>query len=83
MATRTTTRRRTRGRGTRRRTPDASRQVAVAAARAVERVLSSSEALGLLVRRLEAAGWHIERDHDVASTRLELPVSLTPPARAR
>jgi hypothetical protein len=40
------------------RTPEAVR---AAAARAVSRVLSSEDALALLVRRLEAAGWRIER----------------------
>jgi hypothetical protein len=52
-----------------------------AAARAVERVLSSEEALALLVRRLEAAGWHVEREPGEA--RLAPPSDLTPPARAR
>jgi hypothetical protein len=54
------------------RTP-ARREIAAAAARAVEQVLSSSDALALLVRRLEEAGWHIEPE----------PAAATPPARAR
>jgi hypothetical protein len=53
------------------------REIAAAAARAVERVMSSSEALALLVRRLEAAGWHIEPE-PAASSR-----ALTPTARPR
>jgi hypothetical protein len=36
--------------------------VRAAAARAVERVLSSPDALALLIERLEAAGWHVERE---------------------
>jgi len=35
--------------------------VQAAAARAVDRVLSSKAALALLVQKLEAAGWHVER----------------------
>jgi hypothetical protein len=38
------------------------RPVRSAAARAVERVLGSADAFALLIRRLEAAGWRIERD---------------------
>jgi len=36
--------------------------VRAAAARAVARVLSSRDAFALLLRRLEAAGWRIERE---------------------
>ena len=32
-----------------------------AAARAVEQVMNSKEAFGLMMRRLEAAGWQVER----------------------
>jgi len=39
-----------------------ARPVSAAAARAVERVLASPDAFALLVRRLEAAGWHVERE---------------------
>jgi hypothetical protein len=53
------------------------REIAAAAARAVERVLSSSEALALLVRRLQDAGWHIESEPDAP------PRALTAPARPR
>jgi hypothetical protein len=42
----------------------------------VEQVLASSDALALLVRRLEAAGWHIEPEPLAEPT-------LTPPARTR
>ena len=59
------------------RTP-ARREIAAAAARAVEQVLSSSDALALLVERLEAAGWHIEPEPLVTPT-----PTLTPPARSR
>jgi hypothetical protein len=38
-------------------------------------VLSSEESFALLIRRLEAAGWHVERP------RIASP--LTPPERAR
>ena len=44
--------------------------------RPVEQVLSSSDALALLVRRLEAAGWRIEPEPVAEPT-------LTPPARTR
>jgi hypothetical protein len=63
-----------------------------AAERAVERVLSSDEAFALLMRRLEAAGWHIERDVPGLHRRVEAAggrevagreAALTPPARAR
>ena len=56
--------------------------VGAAAARAVDRVLSSEEALALLLRRLEAAGWHIEREPE-ATERRGAAAHLTPPARAR
>jgi len=53
--------------------------VRAAAARAVDRVLSSEETFALLIRRLEAAGWHVERpaipDRDATP--------LTPSPRAR
>jgi hypothetical protein len=53
--------------------------VRAAAARAVDRVLSSEETFALLIRRLEAAGWHVERpsgpDRDASP--------LTPSPRAR
>jgi len=52
--------------------------VRAAAARAVERVLSSRDAFALLIRRLEAAGWRIEREPPA-----EESPGLTPPARAR
>jgi hypothetical protein len=38
-----------------------ARPVRDAAARAVEKVLRSEEAFALLISRLEAAGWHVER----------------------
>src|SRR5205807_1141558 len=56
MATRTTLPRRKRTVAPRRVRTAAA--VGAAAARAVDRVLSSEEALALLLRRLEAAGWH-------------------------
>ena len=71
MATRTTLPRRKRTVAPRR----------VRAARAVDRVLSSEEALALLLRRLEAAGWHIEREPE--TQRRRAANGLTPPARAR
>jgi hypothetical protein len=46
-------------------------------------VLSSSEALALLIHRLEEEGWHIEREGAAATARVDLPISLTPPARER
>jgi hypothetical protein len=53
-----------------------------AAARAVDRVLTSTEAFALLIRRLEADGWHVEREppppRDVGEQ-----LELTPPARPR
>lgn len=45
----------------RRRTGGASGPVRAAAARAVERVLTSPDAFALLVARLEAEGWRIEK----------------------
>jgi hypothetical protein len=54
-----------------------------AAERAVDRVLSSDEAFALLVRRLEAAGWHIEHDVPAPERRADETLGLTPPARAR
>jgi hypothetical protein len=45
--------------------------VRAAAARAVERVLSSPEAFDLLVRRLEDAGWHVEREPGATRPRIE------------
>jgi len=56
--------------------------VGAAAARAVDRVLSSQEALALLLSRLEAAGWHIEREPERPNGRRSA-AGLTPPARAR
>jgi hypothetical protein len=50
-----------------------------AAARAVERVLSSDETFALLISRLEAAGWHIERPGSATPAE----DTLTSPARAR
>jgi hypothetical protein len=35
--------------------------VQAAAARAVEKVLRSEEAFALMIRKLEAAGWNIQR----------------------
>jgi len=52
-----------------------SRAIRLAAARAVEQVMSSDEALELLVRRLEEAGWHVERAGGVSP--------LTPSPRPR
>jgi hypothetical protein len=54
--------------------------VRTAAARAVERVLSSREGFALLIRRLESAGWHIERP--AFSTDSD-ETTLTAPVRAR
>jgi hypothetical protein len=55
--------------------------VRAAAARAVDRILASADAFEVLVQRLEAAGWHIEREGATRVTRS--PSVLTPPARAR
>jgi len=57
-----------------------ARPVRAAAARAVERVLSSEESFALLIQRLEPAGWRIERPAPSSDPRAEV---LTPPARAR
>jgi hypothetical protein len=52
--------------------------------RAVDRVLSSDEAFTLMVRRLEEAGWRIERDPGASTGGESTDVAtLTPPARAR
>src|SRR5436309_7994517 len=53
-----------------------ARPVRSAAARAVERVLGSAEAFALLIQRLEAAGWRIERDVPSASPAAEGPPSV-------
>jgi hypothetical protein len=57
--------------------------VRAAAARAVDQVLSSDEAFELLVRKLEAAGWHIERGNNVPLASRVESSRLTPPPRAR
>jgi hypothetical protein len=57
--------------------------VRAATLRAVERVLSSEEAFALLIRRLEAAGWQVQRDDGGPAKRVREAASLTPPARAR
>ena len=79
MATRTTLPRRKRTAAPRR--VGTAAAIGAAAARAVDRVLSSEEALALLLRRLEAAGWHIEREPE--TQRRRAANGLTPPARAR
>ena len=56
MSTRKRTRRR------RRAPARTARPVRIAAARAVDAVLGSRDAFALLVRRLEAAGWRVERE---------------------
>ena len=81
VATPRTTRRRVRPQA--RRPGSTAVAVRSAAERAVDRVLSSEEALALLVRRLEEAGWHVERDVPPAERPSGDPVGLTPPARAR
>jgi hypothetical protein len=53
-----------------------ARPVRAAAARAVDQVLSSEESFALLIRRLERAGWRIERPAPSSEP-------LTPPSRAR
>jgi len=83
MRTRTTTRRRTRRRAPERVPADTRPPVRAAAMRAVERVLSSEVAFGLLIRRLEEAGWHIEREQGTPAPPVVPTASLTPPARAR
>lgn len=50
-----------RQRSRRRRTSAAAAPVRAAAARAVEKVLSSPDAFAMLVARLEAEGWRIEK----------------------
>src|SRR5437867_3960 len=60
-----------------------ARAVKSAAARAVERVLSSADAFALLIRRLEAAGWRVERDASAASRTAEGPPAPAPSARER
>jgi len=60
MATRRPTRPATRRRN-RRGGPRTAAPVRAAAARAVDRVLSSPDAFSLLIDRLEAEGWRIER----------------------
>src|SRR5262249_128145 len=88
MATRTTLPPRKRTPASRRIPTAASRRAraaaagGAAAARAVDRVLSSEEALALLLGRLEAAGWHIEREPERPNGR-RAGAGLTPPARAR
>src|SRR5881392_3725534 len=52
-----------------------ARPVRSAAARAVDRVLGSADAFALLIRRLEAAGWRIERDVASGSPAAEGPPS--------
>jgi len=46
-------------------------------------VLSSRDAIDLLVRRLEAAGWHVERAIESPATSMTDVGRLTPSARAR
>ena len=60
-----------------------ARAVKSAAARAVERVLSSADAFALLIRRLKAAGWRVERDTSAASRTAEGPPAPAPSARER
>jgi hypothetical protein len=50
--------------------------------RAVDRVLTSDEAFALLIRRLEEAGWQVERVAGAAPA-ASRSSTLTPPARAR
>jgi hypothetical protein len=69
------------GHSTRRRRTSA--RVSAAAARAVDAVLSSEEALALLVHRLEAAGWHVEREPRGAGTAAARTTGLTARTRAR
>ena len=54
-----------------------------AAARAVDRVLSSRESFALLIRRLESAGWQIERPAFASEGEDDVDTTLTSPARAR
>jgi hypothetical protein len=60
-----------------------SAHVSAAAARAVDAVLSSDEALALLVRRLEAAGWHVEREPRRGGDASTRAAGLTARTRAR
>jgi hypothetical protein len=60
-----------------------ARPVSAAAARAVERVLSSPDAFALLVRRLEAAGWHVEREPGEQRTHRTERAAPLSPARDR
>ena len=77
---------RTSGKG---RTPRARRPsrtaapVRTAAALAVERVLGSQEAFALMIDRLEAAGWRIERAPAGAAPSSARAATLTVPERAR
>jgi len=59
-----------------------ARPVRDAAARAVDRVLSSKESFALLIRRLEEAGWQIERPL-LRSEPVSPSEVLTPRERAR
>jgi len=59
------------------------RPVRSAAARAVERVLGSPGAFALLVRRLEAAGWRVEREAPSRSRAAPEPPARAPLARDR
>ena len=63
-----------------RRTKRTARPVSIAAARAVDRVLSSKESFALLIRRLQDAGWQIERPLVSPES---APEPLTPRERAR
>ena len=60
-----------------------ARAVKSAAARAVERVLGSADAFALLIQRLEAAGWRIERHAPSVSRAVERPPAPAPSARER
>ena len=60
-----------------------ARPVKSAAARAVERVLGSADAFALLIRRLEATGWRVERDVSSPSRAVEGPPAQAPSARER
>jgi len=60
-----------------------ARPVRGAAARAVERVLGSRDAFALLLRRLEAAGWRIERETPAGTGPAKAPPAGTLSARDR
>jgi hypothetical protein len=60
-----------------------ARPIRLAAARAVEQVLANSRAFNLLIERLEAAGWHVDRERPGATLAVDEPSRLTPPVRAR